>query len=198
MIEFINPLNHEPYTRLKAEYDAALKAGQEHIEAISIASYSKDQEYVDSRYVNLKFIDRDKFIFFTNYNSKKSAQFKSHKQIAVNIYWQKTNTQIRIKANVKKSPDKYNNAYFRTRSSQKNALAISSKQSQTISSYSKVVEKYKEVMKNNNLKECPSYWGGYEFIPYEIEFWKGNQFRLNKRDLYVKVKKLWSHNILEP
>ena len=180
------------------EYDAALKAGQEHIEAISIASYSKDQEYVDSRYVNLKFIDRDKFIFFTNYNSKKSAQFKSHKQIAVNIYWQKTNTQIRIKANVKKSPDKYNNAYFRTRSSQKNALAISSKQSQTISSYSKVVEKYKEVMKNNNLKECPSYWGGYEFIPYEIEFWKGNQFRLNKRDLYVKVKKLWSHNILEP
>jgi len=198
MIEFINLLNHEPYTRLKAEYDAALKAGQEHIEAISIASYSKDQEYVDSRYVNLKFIDRDKFIFFTNYNSKKSAQFKSHKQIAVNIYWQKTNTQIRIKANVKKSPDKYNNAYFRTRSSQKNALAISSKQSQTISSYSKVVEKYKEVMKNNNLKECPSYWGGYEFIPYEIEFWKGNQFRLNKRDLYVKVKKLWSHNILEP
>jgi len=198
MIEFINPLNHEPYTRLKAEYDAALKAGQEHIEAISIASYSKDQEYVDSRYVNLKFIDRDKFIFFTNYDSKKSAQFKSHKQIAVNIYWQKTNTQIRIKANVKKSPDKYNNAYFRTRSSQKNALAISSKQSQTISSYSKVVEKYKEVMKNNNLKECPSYWGGYEFIPYEIEFWKGNQFRLNKRDLYVKVKKLWSHNILEP
>ena len=167
MIEFINPLNHEPYLRLKAEYDAALKNGQEHIEAISIASYSKDQEYVDSRYVNLKFIDGDKFIFFTNYNSKKSIQFRSHKQIAVNIYWQKTNTQIRIKANVRKLSEKYNNSYFRARSSQKNALAISSRQSQAISSYSKVVEKYEEVMKNDNLKECPSYWGGYEFTPYE-------------------------------
>ena len=198
MIEFINPLNHEPYLRLKAEYDAALENGQENIEAISIASYSNDQEYVDSRYVNLKFIDGDKFIFFTNYNSKKSIQFMSHKQIAVNIFWQKTNTQIRIKANVRKSSKEYNNSYFRTRSPHKNALAISSKQSQAISSYSKVVEKYEEVMKNNDLIECPSYWGGYEFTPYEIEFWKGHKFRLNKRDLYVKVDKLWSHNILEP
>lgn len=198
MIEFINPLNHEPYLRLKAEYDAALENGQENIEAISIASYSNDQEYVDSRYVNLKFIDGDKFIFFTNYNSKKSTQFMSHKQIAVNIFWQKTNTQIRIKANVRKSSKEYNNSYFRTRSPHKNALAISSKQSQAISSYSKVVEKYEEVMKNNDLIECPSYWGGYEFTPYEIEFWKGHKFRLNKRDLYVKVDKLWSHNILEP
>ena len=198
MIEFINPLNHEPYLRLKAEYDAALENGQENIEAISIASYSNDQEYVDSRYVNLKFIDEDKIIFFTNYNSKKSTQFMSHKQIAVNIFWQKTNTQIRIKANVRKSSKEYNNSYFRTRSPHKNALAISSKQSQAISSYSKVVEKYEEVMKNNDLIECPSYWGGYEFTPYEIEFWKGHKFRLNKRDLYVKVDKLWSHNILEP
>lgn len=198
MIEFTNPLNHEPYLRLKAEYDAALENGQENIEAISIASYSNDQEYVDSRYVNLKFIDGDKFIFFTNYNSKKSTQFMSHKQIAVNIFWQKTNTQIRIKANVRKSSKEYNNSYFRTRSPHKNALAISSQQSQAISSYSKVVEKYEEVMKSNDLKECPSYWGGYEFTPYEIEFWKGNKFRLNKRDLYVKVDKLWSHNILEP
>lgn len=198
MIEFINLLDNEPYLKLKEEYDAALKNGQEYIEAISIASYSKDDDYVDSRYVNLKFIDGDRFIFFTNYNSKKSIQFKSHKQIAVNIYWQKTNTQIRIKANVRKSPDKFNNLYFRSRSSKKNALAISSQQSQSISSYSKVVDKYEEAIKSNDLNERPSYWGGYEFIPYEIEFWKGNKFRLNKRDLYIKVDELWRHNILEP
>ena len=198
MIEFINLLDNEPYLKLKEEYDAALKNGQEYIEAISIASYSKDDDYVDSRYVNLKFIDGDRFIFFTNYNSKKSIQFKSHKQIAVNIYWQKTNTQIRIKANVRKSPDKFNNLYFRSRSSKKNALAISSQQSQSISSYSKVVDKYEEAIKSNDLNERPSYWGGYEFIPYEIEFWKGNKFRLNKRDLYIKIDELWRHNILEP
>lgn len=198
MIKFINPLNHEPYLKFKAEYDAALKNGQEYIEAISIASYSKDQNYVDSRYVNLKFIDGDKFIFFTNYNSTKSIQFKSHKQIAVNIFWQKTNTQIRIKANLRRSSEKYNNSYFRSRSPQKNALAISSQQSRVISSYSKVVEKYEEAMKSNDLEECPRYWGGYEFTPYEIEFWKGNQYRLNKRDLYTKADGSWSHNILEP
>lgn len=198
MIQFINTLNNEPYLRLKAEYEDALKNNQEYIEAISIASYSKNNNYVDSRFVNLKFIDGEKFIFFTNYNSKKGEQLKSHNQIAVNIFWQKTNTQIRIKANVKKSSLEYNNSYFRSRSLQKNALAISSQQSQTISSYSQVVDKYEEVMKSNDLKKCPSYWGGYEFIPFEIEFWKGNQFRLNKRDLYIKVNDSWNHHILEP
>jgi pyridoxine/pyridoxamine 5'-phosphate oxidase len=49
---------------------------------------------------------------------------------------------------------------------------------------------------NNNIR--PSYWGGYSFTPYEIEFWEGNEFRLNKRNLYKKDMNKWNHYILEP
>ena len=45
---------------------------------------------------------------------------------------------------------------------------------------------------------CPENWGGYSFTPYEIEFWEGNKFRLNKRDLYKKEGNIWNHFILEP
>ena len=64
MIEFTNLNQETPYELLKEKYDEALNAGQRGIEAISISSYNKEISEVDSRYVNLKFILNDEFIFW--------------------------------------------------------------------------------------------------------------------------------------
>jgi len=198
MIKFIN-LNQEiPYLLLKEKYDQAIDAGQKVIEAISISSYNKDMSEVDSRFVNLKFITNDEFIFFSNYNSPKASSFNSHDQIAALVYWPSINIQIRMKAKIKKTSNEFNQKYFFDRSEEKNALAISSNQSKPIDSYSHVKENYNQSLKNDDLKECPKYWGGYTFVPYEIEFWEGNEFRLNKRNLYTKDNTGWKHFILEP
>lgn len=198
MIKFINLISDYPYTLFKIKYEEALKAGQKNIEAVAIASYCKKKDQVDSRFVNLKFVRNDKFIFFTNYNSIKALNFIDHDQISALFYWSSTNTQIRIKAKIEKTSIKFNNAYFKKRSIEKNALAISSDQSKAISSYKDVVNKYKKIKDNNDLTICPPYWGGYQFIPYEIEFWKGNDSRLNLRDMYLKKDNAWEHIILEP
>tara|TARA_B100000925_G_scaffold291752_1_gene281183 strand:- start:2688 stop:3284 length:597 start_codon:yes stop_codon:yes gene_type:complete len=198
MIRF-NKLSKElPYIIFKDKYYEALNAGQKNIEAISIASYNKQKKEVDSRFVNLKIIDNDNFIFFSNYNSPKSLAFESHNQVSVNIYWPMINLQIRMKAKISKKTKPYNEAYFLNRSPEKNALAISSDQSKSISSYDLVVKKYNQVKKDRDLKECPDYWGGFSFNPYEIEFWEGNRHRLNKRNVYRLDNNIWHHNILEP
>lgn len=198
MIQF-NNLNKEiPYKLLKDKYNEALDAGQKGIEAISISSYNKEISEVDSRYVNLKFITNDEFIFFSNYNSPKASAFNSHNQIVALIYWSSINAQIRMKAHIKKTSREFNQEYFFNRSKEKNALAISSNQSKQISSFEQVKENYKHVLINHDLKTCPKYWGGFSFLPYEIEFWEGNEFRLNKRNLYTKDKNTWKHSILEP
>ena len=198
MIQF-NNLNPEiPYQFLKEKYDEALNAGQRGIEAISISSYNKDISEVDSRYVNLKFISNDEFIFFSNYGSPKASSFTSHSQIAALLYWPSINVQIRMKAKIKRTTDEFNQKYFFDRPEEKNALAISSNQSKPIDSYSQVKENYNKSLKNDDLNECPKYWGGYSFKPYEIEFWEGNEFRLNKRNLYIKDNTGWNHFILEP
>ena len=198
MIEFKNLNQETPYLLFKEKYDEASNAGQKNIEAISIASFNKEKNEVDSRFVNLKIIDHDNFIFFSNYNSPKSLAFKSHNQVSVNIYWPVINLQIRMKAKISKKDRSYNQAYFLKRSAEKNALAISSDQSKSISSYDLVVKNYNEVKKDMDLKECPEYWGGFVFKPYEIEFWEGNSFRLNKRNMYKLVDDTWHHNILQP
>tara|TARA_B100000989_G_scaffold60502_1_gene41573 strand:+ start:11108 stop:11704 length:597 start_codon:yes stop_codon:yes gene_type:complete len=198
MIQF-NDLNQEiPYMLFKAKYDEAENAGQKGIEAISISTYNKQLNEVDSRYVNLKFITNDEFIFFSNYNSSKASSLNSHNQIAVLIYWSSINVQIRMKAKIKKTSNELNQKYFLERSERKNALSISSNQSQPISSYEQVKENYNKTLRDADLKKCPDYWGGYSFKPYEIEFWEGNQFRLNRRDLYSKKDSDWLHIILEP
>ena len=54
MIRFNELSEEKPYTELKTRYENALKMNQKNIEAISISSYSKELNEVDSRYVNLK------------------------------------------------------------------------------------------------------------------------------------------------
>jgi pyridoxamine 5'-phosphate oxidase len=198
MIQF-NQLNKEvPYLLFKMKYEEALDAGQKSIEAISISSYNKEVGEVDSRYVNLKFIKNDEFIFFSNYNSPKASSFNSHNQIAILVYWPSINVQIRMKAKIKKTTNEYNQKYFSNRTREKNAIAISSNQSKPIDSFEEVKENYNQSLKNDDLIKCPEYWGGYSFSPYEIEFWEGSKFRLNKRNLYKKDKTSWNHFILEP
>ena len=198
MIQFNNLNQETPYLIFKAKYDEALNAGQKGIEAISISSYNKDLSEVDSRYVNLKIITNDEFIFFSNYDSPKASAFISNNQIAALVYWPSANVQIRMKAKITRTTSEFNQNYFFNRSEEKNALAISSNQSKIIDSFDTVQANFKNSIRNDNLKECPKYWGGYSFKPYEIEFWEGNEFRLNKRNLYRKDNTSWKHFILEP
>ena len=198
MIKFNNLCEEKPYLVFKEKYDAAFDSAQKNIEAISISSFNKNNNEVDSRYVNLKFIQNKDFIFFSNYNSPKANAFNSCNQISALVYWPSINVQIRMKAKIKKTSKDYNQKYFFDRSEEKNALAISSNQSKLIESYKQVRENYNKTLNNDDLKKCPEYWGGYSFKPYEIEFWEGNEFRLNKRNLYRKENNTWNHFILEP
>ena len=198
MIKFKNLSLNLPYVRFKNEYENAISKNQKNIEAISISSYSKNLDEVNSRFVNLKILDNKEFIFFSNYNSPKSIEFEFNDQIAALLFWPTTNIQIRMKAKIKKTTPEYNQLYFLKRSSEKNALAISSYQSKPIDSYSQVKENYKKSLKNDDLKKCPEFWGGYSFTPYYFEFWEGHESRLNKREAYEKSDDSWKHFILQP
>ena len=198
MIKFINLNEETPYLFLKQKYYEAIVAGQKNIEAISISSFNKKTSEVDSRYVNLKFISNDEFIFFSNYESPKAAAFNSHNQIAALLYWSSINVQIRMKAKIKKTSNEFNQKYFFDRSEEKNALAISSNQSTEIDSYSQVNENYNKSLKNDDLKKCPEYWGGYSFTPYYFEFWEGHESRINKREVFKKIDYIWKKSILQP
>ena len=129
----------------------------------------------------------------------KALDFESHKNVSGLFFWQNINTQIRIKARIKKTNSSFSDQHFKTRTKEKNALACSSNQSMQIDSYDKVIENYDKVMNSGvSVEERPNFWGGYSFTPYYFEFWEGHNSRLNKREVYEKVDESWSHFILQP
>jgi len=198
MIKFNELCKEEPYIELQSRYENALEMNQKNIEAISISSFSKELNEVNSRYVNLKFIKNKDLIFFSNYRSPKAKEFEQHDQVTALIYWNSINTQIRIKALIKKTSQEFNKNYFFNRSEQKNALAISSRQSELIDSYDSVRKNYNSTLKLENLKDCPEYWGGFALTPYYFEFWEGHVSRLNKRDVYKLKNSAWNKSVIQP
>lgn len=198
MINFVDPPQEKPFKIIHNLYNLAIKAGQKNIDAIAISSFNAKKKEVDSRFVNLKFVNKEQFIFFSNYNSPKSIAFSTHDQISALLYWPSISAQIRFKAKIKKTSESFNNNYFANRKVEKNALSISSNQSKTINSFQEVINNYEKTKEIEDLKKCPSYWGGFSFKPYEIEFWKGDDNRLNRREVFKKNGDQWESFLLQP
>lgn len=199
MINFININKDLPYSTFVGKYNDALLQNQNFIEAVVISSYSTSSQEVDSRYVNLKYIKNNEWIFFSNYNGTKAKSFREHDQISALFFWDTINTQIRIKGRVFKTSDNFSDKHFSERSIEKNALSISSSQSKKISSYNKVNENYLNALKDTNRNTIrPSSWGGFSFLPYYFEFWEGNNSRINKRKVYELIQDEWKCFYLEP
>lgn len=189
----------EPYQKFYSLFSEAQKNNQKAIDAVSISSFNTETNEVESRYVNLKYIIDEEWIFFSNYNSKKASDFSSHDQISVLFYWDLLNVQIRIKAHIKKTDSAFSDLHYSKRNMSKNAIAVSSKQSKQIDSYDKVISNYQSALNNKDLlKKRPHYWGGYSFTPFYFEFWEGHEFRLNKRNIFHISDNEWKSFIIQP
>ena len=197
-IEFINTPANNPYLKLREYYDEALNKNQKNIDAISISSYDETNREISSRFVNLKYINNEEWIFFSNYNSSKARDFDNHNQISTALYWNSIDVQIRTKAYIAKASKNFSDLHFSKRGKKKNALARSSRQSEKINSFEDVMNNYKNALKNENNIDRPDFWGGYSFTPYLIEFWEGNISRVNKRLVYKKNLDFWENYYLQP
>jgi pyridoxamine 5'-phosphate oxidase len=199
MIDLIDIEKTIPFLKFENLYKRALELKQKNIEAICISSFNKKTNEVSSRFVNLKYLRKNEFIFFTNYESKKADDFLTHNQVSGLFFWNVLNVQIRIKFNIKQTEKNFSDVHFKKRSNEKNALAISSMQSKKIASYKNVIEKYNTSFKKiSNKTERPLYWGGYTLKPYYFEFWDGHESRINKREVFELHGTEWSSYFLEP
>lgn len=199
MIEISNLSKEKPYKFFEGYYEKAFKAKQRSIEAISISSFNKMLNEVESRYVNLKYIIGNEWTFFSNYRSPKAKDFQSHDQISALLYWGSINVQIRLKANIYMSSEDFSDKHFLLRSKEKNALAISSSQSELVESYSEVEKSFNNVLSQiSEDTQRPDFWGGFTFVPYYFEFWEGHENRLNKRHVFKLNEENWEEWFLQP
>jgi len=104
-----------------------------------------------------------------------------------------------MKAKISKTSSEFSDKHFQGRTKEKNALAISSRQSKAINSFEEVEKNFHDtltIMTAETLR--PDFWGGYSFVPYYFEFWQGHKNRLNKRQVFEQQDNEWVERLLQP
>ncbi len=149
--------------------------------AMQIATVSKNG-FPSVRTVLLKDIIDRNFIFYTNYESRKSREISETGKVAICFYWKSINRQVRVVGEIDKIPEKISDKYFDSRSLGSKIGAWASIQSQPLKNRDTLlerVEKFKNKFDDNVPR--PKHWGGFKIIPNEFEFWQDGDFRLHDR-----------------
>ncbi len=149
--------------------------------AMQIATVSKNG-FPSVRTVLLKDIINRNFVFYTNYESRKSREIFETGKVAICFYWKSINRQVRVVGEIDKIPEKVSDQYFESRSLGSRIGAWASIQSQPLKNREillKRVEEFKNKFDENVPR--PKHWGGFKIIPNEFEFWQDGDFRLHDR-----------------
>ncbi|MBA2413731.1 MAG: pyridoxamine 5'-phosphate oxidase [Burkholderiaceae bacterium] len=152
-----------------------------------------------ARTVLLKGFDRDGFVFYTNYQSRKGAQLAANPRAALLFFWPELERQIRIDGDVARVSDQESDEYFRSRPLGSRIGAWASPQSQEITGKAWLIARVAEMaLRHATAPNRPPHWGGYRVAPRAIEFWQGRPSRLHDRLLYTKTSGAWVRVRLAP
>lgn len=136
----------------------------------------------NARIVLLKDIERDAFVFYTNYESKKAEELKASGKAAFAMHWKTQRRQIRVRGLVEQEDGAAADAYYASRSLKSRLGAWASDQSRPLESRAILEARLEDVTQRlGEDPPRPPHWGGFRIRPVEIEFWADGAHRLHNR-----------------
>ena len=179
-------LNTDPYIQFESWFEEA-KEEEPIPTAMSLSTVNSNGEPA-LRTVLLKLFDKNGFVFFTNYKSRKADHIAENPNVAVLFNWVAMERQVGINGVADKIKTYESIKYFMSRPRGSQLGAWVSDQSSVLSSR-KILEIKLEEMKQKFADgeiPLPEFWGGYRIIPKTFEFWQGRPNRLHDRFIYSK------------
>jgi pyridoxamine 5'-phosphate oxidase len=193
-------VNPDPLTQFAAWFADAEKAGIPDANAMHLASVSKDGR-PSGRIVLLKGIEGGRFIFFTNYQSRKGHDLDVNPACALTFYWSQLERQVRIEGPASRVDEPYAENYFQSRPRDSQIGAWASPQSSMIAGRAILEERFRRIetkYKGQDKLPKPKQWGGYAVTPLLIEFWQGRPSRLHDRIQFTWTGSSWDIRRLAP
>ena len=193
-------LHADPLVQFETWFGEACDEGIPAPNAMTLATVCSDASPT-ARTVLLKIYDRNGFVFFTNYGSRKASQIKDNPEVALLFPWFSMGRQVSITGSASRISSAASLKYFLSRSRGSQLGAWTSEQSSVISSRD-ILETTLVQMKRKFTQgeiPLPSFWGGYRVQPRTIEFWQSRPDRLHDRFQYTRqTDNSWSIDRLAP
>ena len=190
----------DPIQLFETWFDEAKNKELRDPNAMQLATVSKDG-MPSVRTVLLKDIIDGSFVFYTNYESRKSDEIFQTGKGAICFYWKSLNRQVRMVGQITKVDKEISDLYFSKRSKGSRVGAWASMQSRPLDSRKTLINRVKDFEnKFDNDIPRPEHWGGFALSPIEFEFWQDGEFRLHDRFILKPSKKLklWEANRYYP
>lgn len=193
-------LPDNPLTLFSQWLKEAIDANVHEPTAVLVGTVSPEGK-PSTRTVLLKGLHDGKFIFFSNYESRKGIQLSKNPAISLSFVWHQLERQVHIEGTAGRISPEESDEYFRKRPYKSRIGARISHQSQPIASRMQLIRAFvKEAARWIGKEvERPANWGGYAVTPERIEFWQGRPNRLHDRIVYtLQPNGYWKKERLAP
>ena len=183
-------------------YDPEEKLEQNDPNAICVSSVDTEG-MPNGRYVLLKDVSENGFLFYTNLKSQKGKELFGSKKGALTWWSRAQNKSVRVQGSVKQVSDEVANNYWSTRKEDAKISAILSKQSEEVTSRDQLEEEFTKLKAEYAGKEIPrpDHWSGVIISPQKIEFWEATDeytSRLHNRFVFELQNDQWLTKRLYP
>jgi pyridoxamine 5'-phosphate oxidase len=193
-------IDPDPIRLFRRWFDEAIASGSRLPDAMTLATATKDGK-PSARMLLLKGVDREGFVFYTNYLSQKAKELDENPRAALVMYWVQLDRQVRVEGEVERISAAESDEYFSTRPRESQLGALASPQSEVIEGRNVLENRFRELDELYRDREVdrPEHWGGYRLKPERIEFWQNRAGRLHDRILYERQPDgSWSIKRLAP
>ncbi len=192
-------IDSDPFAQFGIWMDEALESQANEPTAMTLSTVAGDGR-PSSRVVLLKGYDRDGFVFFTNYHSRKGRELAENPFAALNFFWPELERQVNISGRTSKVSAEESDEYFKSRPFTSRVGAWASNQSEKIDSRMTIMAKAAKLLvkyASGNVPR-PPHWGGFRLVPDRFEFWQGRESRLHDRICYELHENSWMICRLSP
>lgn len=156
--------------------------------------------YPNARYVSLKEVLDDGFVFTGPLDSQKGIELRTNPKASLTFWWTQTEKQVRIQGDAIQIQDELADGYFKERNKESQLVSTISQQGAKIENLTELIslfERKKLQIDDLEIKR-PIQWSGFKVIPKSIEFMEFKNTRLHIRTLFKIKNGAWQKTFLQP